>query len=207
MIYDGTVAADSPRTRTGGVPLVPPGFEWPRCAECGLAMQFGARIRSVDVPGSAAPEHDVLLFQCADAGTCDTYKPESGANQVLVVNADADLEPAIPPTDVDTTLGEVSAVVGVEFDAEDYLQAYNGWLEATGRSHWLVLGQLGGSPFWWQQEDHPDCPAGHRMDFVAQLEEGGTLETHSTGMNFAGSGTGYLFACVEHGEGRFTWQR
>ena len=53
MTYAGIAAPDASGTRTGGVPLTPPGFEWPRCRECEGAMQFLAQVRLADAdPGS-----------------------------------------------------------------------------------------------------------------------------------------------------------
>ncbi|MET7468422.1 methyltransferase domain-containing protein [Micromonospora sp. NPDC005686] len=48
MIYSGDTAPDAPGTRSGGVPLVPAGFDWPLCGECDGPMQFLTQVRLDD---------------------------------------------------------------------------------------------------------------------------------------------------------------
>ncbi len=40
LVHGGEAVADAPELRTGGVPLIPDGFVWPNCRECGGSMQF-----------------------------------------------------------------------------------------------------------------------------------------------------------------------
>jgi hypothetical protein len=58
MTYAGDAAPDTDRTRTGGLPLAPAGFVWPRCRTCAGNMQFVAQVRLGD--------DDLLaIFMCA----------------------------------------------------------------------------------------------------------------------------------------------
>ncbi|MFD0520886.1 DUF1963 domain-containing protein [Paractinoplanes durhamensis] len=122
MIYDGPVAPDAPGTRTGGLPLVPPAFEWPRCRECDGAMQFLAQVSLADID----PGDDGLLsiFMCAnDPGLCDEWDAAGGGNRAFVFGADA-VGVAEPPGEEFTLLAETSGVAfEEELSDEDYLAA------------------------------------------------------------------------------------
>jgi hypothetical protein len=184
MMYAGPADEDSPAMRTGGLPLLPVGAEWPMCAECGTPQQFLAHLPLHDGPTLA-------VFMCADnPGMCDAWSASGGANAVLV--AAGDLVPLAAPAG-ETRLGEVSAVRVVDFDGEY-------WDALANRE---VLGQIGGEPEWIQDEETPNCPSCEKeMDFVVQLEEG---HDHRTAMNF-GSGSAYVFACRPCERGAFLFQ-
>jgi hypothetical protein len=79
------------------------------------------------------------------------------------------------------------------------------WRWADGSDHPAthVLGSLGGTPAWLQDEEVPECYSCLRpMGFVAQLEEGPGLYP---ALNFGGGGRGYAFACASCGTA-FLWQ-
>ena len=202
MTYAGPGDAESARTRTGGVPLAPAGFEWPRCAECGRVMQFLAQLRLSDV--DPAETGVFWVFMCPNAdGTCQTWDPVAGANRAGVFAA-ADLTPAAAPGEGTPLLGAVSDVELATVDIDDYQEARRRWYEQTGRQPGEVLGQLGGRPEWIQAEEVPDCPVcGQPMTFVAQLEEG---YDHEHSANYGG-GTAYAFRCRDDATGAFLWQQ
>ncbi|MFJ8436971.1 DUF1963 domain-containing protein [Kitasatospora sp. NPDC094019] len=91
----GPVADDATVTRTGGVPLAPPGTAWPTCADCGGPMRFLAQIvldgSGAAVTGGPGPQDRVLvLFACQNRpGECRDWDARSGANVALVLAADA----------------------------------------------------------------------------------------------------------------------
>jgi hypothetical protein len=180
LMHAGAADAHSTAMRTGGVPLLPAGTDWPVCGECEEPQQFLAHIPLSDGPALA-------VFMCAnDPGLCDAWAPGGGANAVVFTSHQSPLE---APENGVTGLDDVTAITLATGDAEyDYPLPSND-----------VLGQLGGEPLWLQNPETPDCPAcGAAMEFVAQLEE------HST-INF-GTGAGYVFACKPCERGAFLFQ-
>ncbi|NYV73286.1 hypothetical protein [Streptomyces sp. UH6] len=209
MIYDGLTSADSDAPRTGGVPLAPAGFTWPLCGSCcGEPLQFFAHL---------PVEYGVLsVFVCQnDPGACESWDAESGANRVYLFPRE-ELQPvAVPETGV-TLLPATSAirthVVALdpeEIDDDDELApdpydlARSGWKrgpdEPFGRQR-EVLGSLGGSPSYLEDDRLPACPScTGTMDFAAHLEEGISVQT---AMNLGGQ-LGYVFVCRACREGAF----
>jgi hypothetical protein len=181
MMYAGAADDASTAMRTGGLPLLPAGVEWPICVECDEPQQFLAHIPLPDGPA-------LEVFMCAnDPGMCDAWAPGSGANAVVVTRGEVIPLPA--PEDGVTRLDDVTAIALAAGDA-----AYDYPLPDG------VLGQLGGEPAWIQQTEIPDCPeCAEAMAFVAQLEE------HSS-INFGDAGAGYVFACRPCERGTFQYQ-
>ncbi|MEU6248174.1 hypothetical protein [Glycomyces sp. NPDC047010] len=180
LISGGAPAPDAPVLRTGGVPLVPRGFNWPTCAECEGAMQFLAH---VPVDGGA-----VAVFYCQnDPGMCDDWNATSGGNQAFLFTGE--LHAAAAPTEGQTLLGAVTSLLPDDTVAPD----------GDG-----VLGQLSGEPEWIQNDETPTCPScADPMKFMVSLEEG---LHHTTAANFGGSGRGYVFTCQCCSEAAFLWQ-
>lgn len=199
MIYDGSAPADSDVPRTGGVPLAPAGFAWPVCG-CGGPLQFFAHL----------PVEDGVLsvFLCQnDPGACEFWDARSSANRVHLFPRE-ELRPVAVPVAGLTLLPATSAIrthvvtidpedacdeEGVEPDAYDL--ARSGWKrgpdERFGQQR-EVLGSLGGSPSYLEDDRLPACPScTGTMEFAAHLEEGMTRETS---MNLGGQ-LGYVFVC------------
>ncbi|WP_394617627.1 hypothetical protein JNUCC0626_00575 [Lentzea sp. JNUCC 0626] len=181
LVHGEEIAADAPVLRTGGVPLVPAGFTWPLCRECGEAMQFLAHL-PLDFG-------TVAVFMCQDdPGMCDCWDAVSGANRACLFTGP--LSAAVVPAEGETLLGAVTALRPHSDD------------EPAEES---VLGKLGGEPEWWQNDETPVCPSCTTpMTFTAQLEEG---HDHTTAINFGGGGRGYVFHCQACEEAAFVWQR
>ncbi|MGN9796170.1 hypothetical protein ACTMTU_34455 [Streptomyces sp. OZ13] len=206
MIYDGTAPADSDVPRTGGVPLAPAGFTWPMCGSfCGGPLQFFAHL----------PVEDGVLsvFVCQnDSGACESWDATSGANRVYLFPRE-ELQPvAVPETGV-TLLPATSAirthVVTLDPDENDELApdaydlARSGWKrepeERFGKQR-EVLGSLGGSPSYLEDDRLPACPScTGTTEFAAHLEEGISAKT---AMNLGGQ-LGYVFVCRACREGAF----
>lgn len=190
LLDGGPVAPDAPVTRTGGVPLAPAETTWPACAACAAPLQFLAQIHLGDLPGTATPSPGVLaLFMCANRpGRCEQWSPTAGGNLALLLPADG-LEP-VPAPDADEDLlglGAVRAAVPA----------------TTAPAAATVLGRLGGTPQWLQDEETPRCPGCARpMDFAAELTEG---PDPVTAMNF-GSGRAYAHTCTPCGRAALLWQ-
>lgn len=209
MTYAGPVDEHALVTRTGGVPLVPVGVTWPRCAACSGPMQFLAQllVSAPDDQGAEAAavvEGVLSVFMCQnDPGLCDEWDPVEGGNRALLFPRTG-LMPAPVPTEGETLLSETSGIDRTEVDAVPYDEARDNWSQSHGRPLRDVLGQLGGVPSWLQQDETPACPSCARpMGFMAQFEEG---RDHRTAMNFGGGGCGYAFACTPCKEGSFLWQ-
>ncbi|MCK1797635.1 YwqG family protein [Streptomyces sp. XM4193] len=196
-------------TRTGGVPLVPPGFEWPSCGECGLPMRFIAQLRLDELAeqgpkGSAEGSGTLAVWMCQnDPGMCDEWDPASGGNTARLFPAEAALTAAEPPRG-ETLVAASAAVAHQQVEAANYDEARGSWAESRGVSPRQVLGAWGGEPSWLQGEEVPECPACEgRMSFAAQLEEG---HDHESDLGFGGGGCGYAFFCSPCGEAAFLWQ-
>ncbi|MGC4949397.1 hypothetical protein ACLQ2N_24790 [Streptomyces sp. DT224] len=205
MIHDGTAAADSDVPRTGGVPLAPAGFTWPVCG-CGGPLQFFAHL----------PVEDGVLsvFVCQnDPGACEFWAAGSSANRVHLFPREGLRPVAVPETGL-TLLPAVSAIRtqvvtvdpedrddGVDPDAYDIGRA--GWKREPGERFGKqreVLGSLGGSPSYLEDDRVPACPScSGTMEFAAHLEEGLTRETS---MNLGGQ-LAYVFVCRACREGAF----
>ncbi|MGW7434571.1 hypothetical protein [Streptomyces sp. NPDC054849] len=209
MIYDGTAPAASDVPRTGGVPLAPAGFTWPMCGSyCGGPLQFFAHL---------PVEYGVLsVFVCQkDPGACEFWDAASGANRVYLFPRE-ELQPiGVPETGV-TLLPATSAIRThvVTLDPEEnddpdelapdaYDLARSGWKrepeERFGKQR-EVLGSLGGSPSYLEDDRLPVCPSCTiTMEFAAHLEEGISAQT---AMNLGGQ-LGYVFVCRACREGAF----
>jgi hypothetical protein len=169
-------------------------------------MQFLAQL---EVPGTP---YLLTLFMCQnDPGMCDEWSATSGGNMALLFEP-GDFGPAVLPGWGNTVLAECHAVelvtVPVEAgDGEDdggYWQASRRWADGSDHPATHVLGSLGGTPAWLQDEEVPECYSCLRpMGFVAQLEEGPGLYP---ALNFGGGGRGYAFACAPCGTAAFLWQ-
>lgn len=181
LIHVGEAVADAPELRTGGVPLVPDGFVWPMCGECGGPLQFLAHL-PLDLGV-------VSVFFCQnDPGMCDDWDATGGANRAFLFQGQ--LGAATVPDVGETLLGAVTALRPHPVDVP------------TAEP---VLGRLGGEPHWIQGDETPDCPScTARMTFTAELEEGSDFATSA---NFGGGGRGYVFRCGPCSEAAFLWQR
>ena len=201
LTYAGAAAPDSPVTRMGGVPLVPPGFEWPLCRHCGGPMQFVAQARLDDV--DPAESGLLAIFLCQnDPGGCLEWEADAGGNRAYVFGPGPWHPAAVPAGDA-VLLPTVSAFDLVPLPADDYEPARLRWPEQTGRPGRDVFGKLGGRPDWTQVDETPTCPVcTQRMSFVVELEEG---RTRDTAANFGG-GVGYGFRYRGCGTGAFLWQ-
>lgn len=215
MIDAGPVSPDALVTRTGGIPLAPPGTEWPCCSSCAGPLQFLAQVVLDGVGGIAREETAVgrgilALFACQnDPGMCDDWDPASGGNRALLFPPEG-LQPLSPPPlgeDVDEGVVTLSTVRSITQEPEkeaDYDRARDAWAEVSGRPKVDVLGQLGGVPAWLQGDETPSCPScDRRLPLIVQLEEG---PAHSTSMNFGGGGSAYAFACEPCTHAVFLWQ-
>ncbi|GGV49593.1 hypothetical protein [Streptomyces spectabilis] len=209
LIHAGEAGAEAPGPRTGGVPLVPPGFAWPTCRDCGGALLFllhlplGAGTDGAeDGPGGRGDVVSVFLCQ-NDPGMCDDWDATGGANRAYLFAAEG-LAPAAVPERGETRLGAVSALRTEEVAAAGFPEALDAWA-ADDAASLLVQGQLGGEPAWIQGDETPHCPGcAARMAFTAQVEEGYDFATSA---NFGGGGIGYVFHCVGCRDAAFLWQR
>ncbi|MEW2514491.1 DUF1963 domain-containing protein [Streptomyces sp. NPDC046870] len=207
MIDAGPVASAARVTRTGGVPLASAGTPWPCCTSCEGPMRFLAQVVLDDLGGGTEGRGILVLFACQnDPGMCSDWEPDSGGNQALLFPMDA-LQPLPQPAGADEDLLLLGSVRGVGFvhvGEPDYDKAGEEWSAGDGRSASSVLGRLGGSPAWIQDDETPSCPScATAMPLVVQLEEG---PDHSTAMNFGGCGSAYAFACEPCGHAKFLWQ-
>ncbi|MEE3919618.1 DUF1963 domain-containing protein [Micromonospora sp. BRA006-A] len=167
----------TPRTRTGGVPLVPTGFEWPVCDECDGPMQFLAQVRLDDI--DAADATLLSIFMCQnDPGLCDEWDATAGGNRAFVFPSGA-LAPSAVPSGDTVLLAETSAVTYVPMqDSDGYDEARERWRGESGRPLRDVLGQLGGLPAWLQFDQTPTCPACAPAHVVRRPARGGPRSPH-----------------------------
>jgi hypothetical protein len=195
MIYDGPAPADSDVPRTGGVPLAPAGFAWPVCG-CAGPLQFFAHLPVLSV------------FVCQnDPGACEFWDATDSASQVHLFPREELLPVAVPEAGV-TLLPATSAirthVVTIDPEEADYDEGTEPDAYDLARSGWKrepedrfgkqreVLGSLGGSPSYLEDDRVPVCPScTDTMEFAAHLEEGISA---ATAMNLGGQ-LGYVFVC------------
>ncbi|WP_232664434.1 DUF1963 domain-containing protein [Pseudonocardia sp. TRM90224] len=201
LAYAGPSDPSALGARTGGVPLVPAGFDWPVCAHCHGNMQFIAQLPldALDPSGDL-----VSIFMCAnDPGLCDEWDPIAGGNRAFLLRK-GELLPATVPAEGETDLGSSSRVELLPSDVTSYAEAYDTWTDSTGRDQNELLGCLGGEPAWIQDEEIPSCTGcAQQMEFIAQLEPG---HDDRTAANYGDAGSAYAFACRPCGGASFLWQ-
>ncbi|MDK1475791.1 hypothetical protein QNO07_20615 [Streptomyces sp. 549] len=197
LTYAGPADERSLADRTGGLPLVPSGVDWPECATCNGPMQFVAHLLVGD-------ELLLAVWMCqSDPGACEEWDPWAGGNRALLYGRDG-LRPAEVPEGGPTLLAEVSGMDRTPVDAPTYSDASRQWADAPGRGLRDALGKVGGEPSWLQGDETPDCPGcSAPMEFAAQWEEG---HDHKTAVNFGGGGCGYGFVCRACLRAVFLWQ-
>lgn len=167
---------------------------------CGGPLQFFAHL---------PVEYGVLsVFVCQnDPGACESWDATSGANRVYLFPRE-NLQPAAVPETGVTLLPATSAIRThvVTLDPEEngdhdelapdaYDLARSGWKrepdERFGKQR-EVLGSLGGSPSYLEDDRLPTCPScTGTTEFAAHLEEGISVQT---AMNLGGQ-LGYVFVC------------
>ncbi|MFI2617267.1 hypothetical protein [Streptomyces sp. NPDC018584] len=181
LVHGGEAVADALELRTGGVPLVPDGFAWPNCRECGGHMLFFAHL--------PLDWGVIAVFLCQNnPGMCDDWDATAGANRAVVFSGP--LSAATVPAEGETLLGAVTALRPHPADIP---------------TEEPVLGWLGSEPPWLQGDETPACPScAARMTFTAAFEEGADFTTSA---NFGGGGLGYVFHCRPCSEAAFLWQR
>ncbi|MEU9182184.1 hypothetical protein AB0C90_36275 [Streptomyces sp. NPDC048550] len=212
LVHDGSAAPDTPVTRIGGLPLAPSGTRWPTCAACSGPLQFIAQIVLDGGRGVLS------VFMCAnDPGMCGDWSATAGGNRAYLFPSAGLVPlplPALPTAGDDADedddededvrqLGAVRTVERVTVAEPEYRLASKAWSEQSGRPANEVLGQLGGTADWLQNDETPDCTGcGRPMEFVARLDEG---PDPLTAPNF-GSGSAYAHACEPCGRAAFLWQ-
>jgi hypothetical protein len=165
-------------------------------------MQFLAQLSLQGVEeADAHQDQTLLLFQCqAEPGMCDDWDASSGGNAALLVDAVNRVPMTVPAGE--TLLPAESRLRFVQYaqragDSPD--DAYCDACDAPGSQ---VVGKLGGSPLWIQDDETPTCECGAMMKFIAQLERHG-----GGGINFGGEGAGYAFLCPQcRQSAKFLWQ-
>lgn len=177
--------AELATTRIGGHPLVPGDFTWPRCAQCGNAMQFLAQVRLRDAI-ETAPDHLVLIFMChAPREYCECGAPGSGANFATCVRTEGAVL-GEPPPGAEQAIGACSGL---------RIHSTNGSYEETRTTIGpddFVYGHVGGSVDS-VSKFVPECKGCHApMTFVAQLEQGPDIDT---AFDFNGT-TACAYACL-----------
>lgn len=188
---------DISATSFGGYPVKNSAedFSWPACAYCHLPMQFLGKI--------AHDAHLYQIFMCQnDPGVCEEWDPNDGANKIIVTKPTR-LEYVSAPSDGESLREIEYSASLVPIESENYEEARNLWADQNKQELRMVLGQMGGAPWWVQGDETPVCDSCQQpMRFLAQLEEG---PEHNTAMNF-GNGCAYVFNCDCNYSGKFLWQ-
>lgn len=155
--------------------------------------------------GQPQVERLMLLFLCQnEPGACEDWDADRGANAVILVE-EGGLVLAQPPIEGDVQRNICHGVASLSVDALDYGHAIDAWRESHPDRARHILGKLGGSPYWLQHDETPNCDnCDQPMHFVAQLEEGPEA---ATAMNFA-VGCAYVFDCECSGSpsAKLLWQ-
>ncbi|MCW5823109.1 MAG: hypothetical protein KIT34_09920 [Cyanobacteria bacterium TGS_CYA1] len=192
-----------PRNRFGGRPLVPKNSKvgWPNCKSCNLPMQFIGQL--MVAAHSNETQNLCLMFMCdRDPGVCETWMPDGGANQVILVPVDEDMVLLEPPR-ADGCLRNITyGATLADASGEDIYTAMLNYVEKSNSTFDNILGNMFGTPEWIQSDETPHCNKCKKlMRAVAVLNEGpDPMES----VNF-GTGEAYLFDCA-CGDGKFLWQ-
>ena len=182
----------------GGMPLASPNkaFAWPKCNFCSSYMQYLGRVKQ-----------DGLWFQifmCQhEPGVCGDWEADGGSNAV-VVTPEQGSSPMKAAPEGETLRNTFHGAKQVAIEASNYNNALQQYVESNSKVGRQVLGQLGGTPFWLQANETPQCSlCNNDMKLLAQLEQGPDYKTE---MNFGGGGCAYLFTCSCEPNGKFLWQ-
>jgi hypothetical protein len=213
-------AGDAARSKLGGLPLLLPGEEWPRCPSCGLAMPLAFQLAKAELPegGGAWWRGDASHFQffyCCSTG-CDVEDGwEAFAKNRLIRFIDGG-EPAASVPRFEQTFASRDIVSWESAEETPANDDVPGLSEDLREARWRLAdrahqgdaspeervlagprnGQkLLGWPRWTQGVEWATCPrCGERMELVFQIDaDEGPLE-----MLFAADGTGHVSRCPEH---------
>ena len=165
-------------------------------------MQFLSQLSLTSAP--EAEDHrdqTLLLFQCQNhPGLCDEWDPNSGGNAAFLVTTEDRIPMPVP--EGNTLLPEDTPIQLVAYPADSGGTPDDSYCEAFDAPGSEVLGKVGGTPLWIQNDETPASARGTRMSFIVQLEERG-----GGGINFGGGGAGYAFICgVCRDRAKFLWQ-
>lgn len=208
----------------GGVPRLAAGEPWPRCQACGQPMHLFVQLAMAALPAGFARRGAGLLqlFYCSrDDGSCETWRPFSGAHVARLLDAPA--TDAIPPAGL--TPLPARAIVGwrelVDYPhPEDHGELGLFYVYDFTRNRVTIHcddpplelrevpsdeaaetiacaepgDKLGGWPHWVQSAEYPACPdCGQRMELVLQLDSEDQVD-HM----FGDGGCGHLTQCPTH---------
>ncbi|MGI8415250.1 MAG: hypothetical protein ACR2P2_03385 [Nakamurella sp.] len=174
----------------GGDPLVPAGFQWPGCVSCDGPMTHIVQL-GVD-------DRLLTVFQCENnPGMCADWEPFAGGNAAVLVTG-ATVGQRAP--------GGVKCYPPIRVGVRQLAAPYEALAETGNQSDATVfaesVGQFGGTPYWIQADETPDCPScsAGPMRFVAQFDPG----PHE--FNFGDYGTAYAFDCPTCNSAAWLWQ-
>jgi hypothetical protein len=204
-------------SKFSGVPYLAPGEAWPRCANCGQAMQMFVQLAGDALPPDAreriAPGELLQFFYCMNVdpcceADCEAYLPHAKSTLLRIVtpaegaHTGADMPAGMfaPARIVGWTavddypnheeLGDAEvAISDAEFDA---------LVDDFPRSGEKLLGW----PLWVQSVEYPDCRVcGSRMELLFQIDSEDNLP-----YMWGDVGVGHITQCREHrGELAFGW--
>ena len=164
---------ESKEFKIGGHPALIEPIDWPRCADCGAAMQFVAQI-PLQKPLELASLFDMsYLFMCPGHYdkqgilTCRTWAVGAGANEV-VLQRGSECGLKVGGDAVHSEFqGTPFRVDEPDDDLAEELSDEIG--DAIAEVIW-EHSKVGGTPAWVQDVEHPMCPVcGGPMRYVAQI--------------------------------------
>jgi uncharacterized protein YwqG len=165
----------------GGLPWGLPANRWPTCRSCGKPQTMIAQLRHHAERLDLGKDGRILfVFQCNhDAGSCETWAGESGANACLVLEAE----------ELGSGLTAIStANVAIETEVRVL-----GWQEGIDdESEPEMVTKLGGIPSWVQGDDEgPTKP----WRWVGQFDSTHRLEDGSScaAANYGDLGIAYIY--------------
>lgn len=212
-------SGDAARSKLGGLPLLAPGEDWPRCGCCQEPMPLALQLARAECPPAAQalfPAEHLQLFYCSSSGCGAEGAWEPFAdNRLLRFLPEGQPATAIPacpeptgamdladwielqesPHDEDVELP--AAVEEARTQLQERVEGGEADLSevpyAGARSGHRLLGW----PAWTQAPEWPSCPScGERMAFLFQID----AEQDPLRMLFAAEGTGHVTQCPQHPE-------
>jgi uncharacterized protein YwqG len=219
-LHRATEPIHSPALKFGGAPILFHIVDWPKCRYCGQELEFLAQIPLQEPLRLSNLFSMAYVFMCPgkfdERGwlICHTWEANSGANLVLLQKKGVDIISFPHASDYPDYQAELiparEAVIDTSLNLDEVIR---------GTIH--LSTKIGGTPFWLQYSEQPNCPkCGGQMKLIAQIdaELDGPLPADpkewNTGkykfFHFGGDdGFGYVFLCeneCDPGGAGFLWQ-
>jgi uncharacterized protein YwqG len=204
-------------SKFSGVPYLKAEEEYPRCENCGKALQLFIQLNLDQLPEAVGNNYGsglLQLFYCINEKPlceveCEAFFPFAKSVLVRIVQIEQNipssgksiLESLFPPRLItgwkeveDYPNWEERESLGTEIAEVDWENLVDEW--GTSFDEWFPHGgdKLAGYPRWIQSIEYPDCPVcGEQMQLVFQIDSDDNLP-----YMFGDVGCGHITQCKNH---------